>query len=85
MGSGPNRPSNCIEEVHYGDQIIVLRISHAGGDSQVYLRYSGCNHHGFDDGTSMHRLTRAGVGNFFVAGVEISGYSSELSDVFARR
>ena len=80
-GSGPNRPWNCIAEAQYGDEIIVLRISRAHGDSQVYLRYAGCNHHGFDDGTTVHRLTVASAAPFLVAGVQVDGVDRSLVDL----
>ena len=77
-GSGPNRPWNCIEEAQYGDEVIVLRLSRTRGDSQVYLRYHGCNHHGFDDGTTVHRLTVPSAAPFLVAGVQVEGVDRSL-------
>jgi hypothetical protein len=80
-GSGPNRPWNCIEQAQYGDEVIVLRISRARGDSQVYLRYHGCNHHGFDDGTTVHRLTVPSAAAFLVGGVQVDGVDRSLVDL----
>ena len=85
VGSGPNNPKSCSEEVQYGDDVIVLRVQHVRGESQIYLRFSGCNYHGFDDGTTVHRLTSATVANFLVAGVVINSYTSEQADDFKLR
>ena len=57
-GSGPNSPGNCLKEVSYGEEIVVLRITSAARVSTVHVRYSGCDHHGFDDGTVVRRLVR---------------------------
>ncbi len=54
-GSGPNS-KECSFEV-YGDEIIVLRIEASGATQEVYLRYSGCGHHGTDDGVTRRELT----------------------------
>ncbi|MDX6278452.1 MAG: hypothetical protein QOJ72_2580 [Nocardioidaceae bacterium] len=56
-GGGPNTPETCTEK--YGDEVIVLRITSATGRSQIYARYSGCDHNGFDDGITVRTLTRA--------------------------
>ena len=77
-GSGPNRPWRCVAEYQYGDEVIVLRVQHARGESQIYLRYSGCNHHGFDDGTTVQRLTVASAAPFLAAGVEVGGVDQSL-------
>jgi len=50
VGSGPNEPTHCLPEVSYGDEIVVLCVTFEQGQSEIYLRYSGCDHHGFDDG-----------------------------------
>jgi hypothetical protein len=57
LGSGPNDPTHCLPEVSYGDELVVLGITSDKGESEVYLRYSGCDHHGFDDGLNVRRLT----------------------------
>lgn len=78
-GSGPNRPGNCTDDYQYGEEVIVLRIHHARGESQVYLRYAGCNNHGFDDGSTVHRLTVPSAAAFLVAGVEVEGVDRRLA------
>jgi hypothetical protein len=60
-GSGPDLPESCLGEVSYGDEAVVLRVESAAGPAQIYLRYSGCDHNGLDDGTTMRRLTKAAV------------------------
>jgi len=63
-GGGPNSPQNCTEDSSYGDELIVLRVSSDKGESQVYLRYSSCDHNGFDDGRSVRRLDAKSVAPF---------------------
>ncbi|GIF01350.1 hypothetical protein Ari01nite_88140 [Paractinoplanes rishiriensis] len=52
VGGGPDEPQNCAPEASYGDEVVVLLA--AGGE--VVLRYSGCDHRGFDDGRTVRRL-----------------------------
>jgi len=42
----------------------VLRVTSDKGESQVYLRYSSCDHNGFDDGRSVRRLDASSVAPF---------------------
>lgn len=53
---GPDDARECLQT--YGDEIIVLRVASASGKSEIYARYSGCDHNGFDDGIAVRRLTR---------------------------
>jgi hypothetical protein len=64
-GGGPNKPKECTADTSYGDELIVLRVSSKTGESQVYLRYSSCDHNGFDDGKSVRRLDATSVAPFF--------------------
>jgi hypothetical protein len=64
LGSGPNTPQNCARAGRFGDDAIVLLITSDAGMSQVFLRYSGCVLHGFDDGTSYRTLTKESVAPF---------------------
>jgi hypothetical protein len=66
-GGGPNQPKNCMADYSYGDELVVLRITSSTGESQVYLRYSSCDHNGFDDGHSVRRLDAKSIAPF-VAG-----------------
>lgn len=76
VGGGPDNPDQCLPEVSYGDDAIVLRVRSAGGSSEIYLRYSGCDHNGFDDGTTVRRLTAAAVGPFVArSNTVFSGFS----------
>jgi hypothetical protein len=52
VGGGPDEPQNCAPEYSYGDEVVVLLA--AGGE--VVMRYSGCDHRGFDDGRTVRRL-----------------------------
>lgn len=56
-GGGPNSPENCAPDFRYGDEAIVLEVTSESGESQVVARYSGCDHHGFDDGHVIRALT----------------------------
>lgn len=58
-GGGPNAPRSCAAEISYGDDIMVLMIDSDQGQVQIYMRYSGCDHNGFDDGVIERRLTAA--------------------------
>jgi hypothetical protein len=80
LGSGPNRPQNCSADYQYGSQAIVLRVQRAVGQSQIiYFRFDGCNHHGFDDGTTVHRLTVSTANAFLVEGVTVDAVDSSLA------
>nr|BFE60420.1 hypothetical protein GCM10020063_049460 [Dactylosporangium thailandense] len=60
-GGGPNAPQTCSPEVSYGNEAIVLLVRSAAGPTEILLRYSGCDHNGFDDGVSVRTLTAAAV------------------------
>ncbi|WP_157437647.1 hypothetical protein [Actinoplanes subtropicus] len=60
-GGGLDTPANCAPEVAHGDQIIVLLARSATRTAEVTMRYAGCVQNGFDDGTTVRRLTKAGV------------------------
>jgi hypothetical protein len=62
VGGGPDDPADCAPEVAHGDQIILLLVRSAAGTTEVTMRYAGCVQNGFDDGTTVRRLTKAAVG-----------------------
>ncbi|HEX8347791.1 MAG TPA: hypothetical protein VF657_24110 [Actinoplanes sp.] len=62
IGGGPDTPAGCPPDVAHGDQVIVLRTRSATGSAEVMMRYAGCVQNGFDDGTTVRKLTKAGVG-----------------------
>lgn len=64
LGGGPDNPDLCLPGVSHGDEIIILRVRSSAGLTEVVLRYSGCNHNGFDDGVSVRSLTAAAVAPF---------------------
>jgi hypothetical protein len=74
-GGGPDSPDTCLDEVSYGDDQIVLHIESAAGVSEVYFRYSGCNHNGFDDGTATYQLTADAVAPFVTGANLVTSYS----------
>ncbi|MFI7602547.1 hypothetical protein [Actinoplanes sp. NPDC049681] len=59
---GLDTPADCAPEVAHGDQIIVLLVRSATGTAEITMRYAGCVQNGFDDGTTVRRLTKASVG-----------------------
>jgi hypothetical protein len=61
VGGGPDTPADCAPEVAHGDQVIVLRVRSGTGAAEITMRYAGCVQNGFDDGTTVRTLTKAGV------------------------
>jgi hypothetical protein len=45
----------------FGDQALVLRVRGNDGEQEVFVRYSGCDGHGFDDGHTRRLLTGAAL------------------------
>jgi hypothetical protein len=56
-GDGPNSPENCAPEVMYGDEVLLLTARDTTRTQEVFVRYSGCDGHGIDDGHTHRRLT----------------------------
>jgi hypothetical protein len=73
VGGGPDRPGDCLPEVSYGEAVVVLRVRSPGGLSQIYLRFSGCDHNGFDDGVAVRALTRTAVAPFLTGQNQVQG------------
>jgi hypothetical protein len=63
-GGGPDRPQDCLPEAAYGEDVIVLWVRSSAGLSEIVLRYSGCDHHGFDDGVLVRWRDPAAVAPF---------------------
>ena len=78
IGGGPNDPESCLPEHSYGDELIVARIWSQSGESELVVRYSGRDHHGFDDGISVRRLTLESLAPF------IAGPNAVLGSVNGR-
>ena len=57
-GGGPDNPDDCMAAYSYGDDLMVLHVTSEAGESTVHVRYSGCDHNGFDDGVTVRRLSR---------------------------
>lgn len=55
-GTGPNTPTTCSDK--YGSEIVTLTVRGSKASQEVVLRYSGCDHNGFDDGTTRWKLTK---------------------------
>ena len=84
-GSGPNAPESCMREYSYGDELTVLLI-HLDQPGQalqrVHVRYTGCDHHGTDDGTTRRILTRDFVQPLLGEGLGLPwGYSAEVDPI----
>lgn len=56
-GEGPNEPGNCLPEVAEGDEVLLLIVRDRARAQEVFVRYSGCDGHGIDDGDTHRRLT----------------------------
>jgi hypothetical protein len=56
-GDGPNEPGNCAPEVAFGEEVLLLTARDSARGQEVFVRYSGCDGHGFDDGQTHRRLT----------------------------
>jgi hypothetical protein len=57
-GTGPNAPGDCAAEFALGDEVMVVHVEGATGETQeVVVRYSGCDRHGTDDGVTVRQLT----------------------------
>jgi hypothetical protein len=72
VGGGPDDPDSCAEEWAYGDEAIVVRVRSSLGPAELVIRYSGCDHNGFDDGGAVRSLT-AGALAPFIAGPHAVG------------
>jgi hypothetical protein len=55
-GGGPNASRNGSIPSMYGAEAILLRV-HGERDQEVYVRYSGSDGHGIDDGATLRTLT----------------------------
>jgi hypothetical protein len=78
-GGGPNSEENCPSPAGRGTEAIVLHISSAAGQSEVYLRYGGCN--SLDDGLVARVLTRRAVGPFVSGANMIPEYADVLAGI----
>ncbi|MFC0623563.1 hypothetical protein [Kribbella deserti] len=58
-GTGPDTPGSCMYK--YGEEAVVLTVRGDAGTQQVYVRYAGCEHNGFDDGATRWKLTKENV------------------------
>jgi hypothetical protein len=81
LGGGPDEPSTCAADYSYGDNIIVLSATSGPTTSEIYLRYSGCDHNGFDDGVVVRSLTATAVRPFFTGPNNAGGISGPLKKV----
>jgi hypothetical protein len=80
-GGGPNAPDTCLPEVSYGDQILVLAIHSAEGVERVVVTYTGCDHNGIDDGTTVRTLTRDAMAPLTQDALALSSFSGQLVGV----
>jgi len=57
QGSGPDDPDSCAKDVAYGDDVLLVAVRGGAGTREVFVRYSGCDGHGTDDGHTRRALT----------------------------
>jgi hypothetical protein len=59
-GGGPDQPHSCLPEASRGTEVIVALVHRADApEATLVMRYSGCDHNGLDDGSTVRRLTAA--------------------------
>jgi hypothetical protein len=80
-GGGPNRATHCTHK--YGDEMIVLRVGSSTDESEIYARYSGCDHNGFDDGSTVRTLTRAPMQTLIKGPNAPGSWYGELNPILA--
>lgn len=83
-GGGPDSPANCSPRAALGDELIVAWIATNSGTSQVIIRYSGCAHHGIDDGRTLRSLSRPVI-KLFLTGPNTpsSGLTAAVADLLS--
>ncbi|HZO66979.1 MAG TPA: hypothetical protein VFB74_18420 [Kribbellaceae bacterium] len=64
-----------------GDEVVVLRWTTADGVREVYLRYSGSERNGFDNGTEVRRVTRDAV-TFMTGPLTVRSAQTQLGTLF---
>lgn len=74
-GGGPDNPGDCLPEYSYGDDLMVLHVTSTQGESIVHVRYSGCDHNGFDDGVTVRGLTREAMQPLLAGPNRLFGFS----------
>jgi hypothetical protein len=80
VGAGPNSPpSDCSLDEPATEDMILLKVASASGESRIVVRYGGCFHRGLDDGITPRRLTRAAVAPFITGPNRVTSfYGTEL-------
>lgn len=82
-GGGPDSPRSCTKDSAYGDGAIVLEVVAKQGNTEVVMRYDGCDHHGFDDGHSVRTLTHDAVKPFIAGPNRLATYSGDLDGILS--
>lgn len=80
QGFGPDNPRDCLPEVAYGDEVLVLRIHSRGRVSEVVVRYHGCEGHGIYDATMTRKLTKKVVKPLLTGPHQPSVLSSSVAE-----
>lgn len=79
-GGGPDRPSSCTGG--YGDEAVVVQVLRAGAVlGEFVIRYSGCDHHGFDDGVAVRTLTAEAITPFLAPPNSPRGFGREMEPI----
>jgi hypothetical protein len=77
-------PDDLHSPADLGHELTVLRFRTANGIGEVYVRYAGYRHNGFDNGTQMRRLTRESV-SFMTGPLVIYGGPQVTISMLPRR
>jgi len=79
-GGGPNRPNSCSGG--YGDESIVVQALRGSAVlGEFVIRYSGCDHHGFDDGVTVRALTADAITPFLAPPNSPKGFGREMAPI----
>jgi hypothetical protein len=82
-GGGPDRPQDCLPEVAWGDEAIVLRVNSAAGLTEITVRYASCVGHGFDDGGTVRGLTLAAIAPFTSRANTVPSLEAQLAEALS--
>lgn len=80
-GSGPNDPASCSTDSGRGDEAIVVTLNTESGLRELFVRYSGCDHHGIDDGSLVRELTAEAASAVFDGALLPPSWSGVLDEV----
>jgi len=83
LGTGPDRPSNCISD-RYGDTALTIRLHSNDVTHDVYVYYDWCFGNGTDDGVNHRELTTASCSPLFSPPVILWSFTSGVGSACNR-